>query len=200
MTTMTDDMDDASGKGPFKGWHFLVILLGIFGVVFTVNGVFLYSAITSFPGEDVRKSYTQGIDFNSTLASRASQEAMGWNISAGLADASAETLTVEITDSSANPVAGLILTANIRHPANEKLDRLVELQQSAPGIYAASLQGFEPGFRDVQILGRWQDSGPSILEAHKRIEIPGACDINIPDDAVATLTEARVRAGHCDER
>lgn len=200
MSTMTHHADDTDGKGPFKGWHFLVILLAVFGVVFTVNGIFLYNAITSFPGEDVRKSYTQGIEYNDRLAARARQEAQGWSISAGLVETSADTLQVEIADSTGNPVAGLILEGKLRHPANVKLDETVTFDQTAPGIYTANLEGIAPGNRDVLILGRWQAEGPGVLEARKAIEIPGACDVDIPEDAMATLTEARVRAYHCDER
>ena len=69
-----------------KGWHVLLIMLGFFGVMFAVNGVFLYHAITSFPGEDVKKSYVQGLNYNQTLSARASQADLGWRAEAGLRD------------------------------------------------------------------------------------------------------------------
>ena len=59
------------GTFELKGWHVLLILMAFFGVMFSVNGVFLYHAITSFPGEDVKKSYVQGLNYNDTLAVRA---------------------------------------------------------------------------------------------------------------------------------
>ena len=76
-----------SGTGrELKGWHVLLIMLAFFGVMFSGNGVFLFHAITSFPGEDVKKSYVQGLSFNDTLADRAAQAELGWLAEAGLVD------------------------------------------------------------------------------------------------------------------
>ena len=47
-----------------KGWHVLLMLVGFFGFMFVVNGIFLWAAITSFPGEDEQKSYMQGLHYN----------------------------------------------------------------------------------------------------------------------------------------
>jgi|GEM_PF-168260 len=199
MSTMMNDDRETDGKGPFKGWHFLLIILGFFSVVFTVNGIFLFNAIKSYPGEDVRKSYTQGIEYNETLAARATQESRGWNVGAGLTGELGESLTVEISDRNGNPVAGLILEAAIRHPANVSEDRKVELSSDVPGVYTADLSDFTPGFRNVLISGRWQANAEPIMEARKEIEIPGACDMAIPEDAPPTLKRARTRKHDCDD-
>jgi nitrogen fixation protein FixH len=200
MSTMMQDDRETDGKGPFKGWHFGLIILGFFTVVFTVNGIFLFNAIKSFPGEDVRKSYTQGLDYNDTLAARASQESRGWSVGAGLTGDLGEGLSVEVTDRNGNPVAGLIVEADIRHPANVSEDRKVNLTSDVPGVYTADLSDFTPGFRNVVITGRWQANAEPVMEARKAIEIPGACDMVIPEDAPPTLKQARKRKHDCDDR
>ena len=62
MTDQTMMADETAPRGKLTGWHVLWIMLGFFGLMFTVNGIFLYHAITSFPGEDVKKSYLQGLE------------------------------------------------------------------------------------------------------------------------------------------
>ena len=37
-----------STKGQLKGWHALLWFLGFFGCMFVVNGIFLWTAITTF--------------------------------------------------------------------------------------------------------------------------------------------------------
>jgi nitrogen fixation protein FixH len=199
MSAMMHDERETDGKGPFKGWHFGLIILAFFGVVFTVNGIFLFNAIKSYPGEDVRKSYTQGLEYNETLAARASQEARGWAVAAGLSGELGGALSVKIEDRNGNPVAGLILEAELRHPANVREDRSVGFERAAPGLYTARLDDVPPGFRNVVITGRWQAGAEPVMEARKEIEIPGACDMVIPEDAPPTLKRARQRKHDCDD-
>ena len=72
------------GKGQLKAWHALVWFLGFFGFMFAVNGIFLWTAITTFPGEDVEKSYLTGLDYNQEIARRERQTEEGWNAEIGL--------------------------------------------------------------------------------------------------------------------
>ena len=44
--------DAVKTKGELKGWHVLLIILGMFGVVFAVNGYMIYKAITTLSGEE----------------------------------------------------------------------------------------------------------------------------------------------------
>ena len=76
MTDHALSADPSSKSGKLTGWHVFWIMLGFFGLMFTVNGIFLYHAITSFPGEDVKKSYLQGLDYNSTLDAKGSDGAL----------------------------------------------------------------------------------------------------------------------------
>lgn len=117
-----------------KGWHVLIMLLAFFGVMFAVNGVFLYHAITSFPGEDVKKSYVQGLNYNDTLAVRAQQAELGWRAEAGLKDS---TLVFRLQDAQEEPLSNLAVVAEIRHLATENADQVVTLQAQAQGEYLA---------------------------------------------------------------
>ncbi|MEO1305623.1 MAG: FixH family protein, partial [Pseudomonadota bacterium] len=95
MTAPQSQTLSAPSEKTLKGWHVLLIMLGFFGIMFAVNGVFLYHAITSFPGEDIKKSYVQGLNYNDTLAVRAAQAELGWQAEAGLED---QTLVFRLFD------------------------------------------------------------------------------------------------------
>lgn len=127
---MNSKPEDA-GKS-LKGWHVLLIMLSFFGVIFAVNGVFLYHAITSFPGEDVKKSYVQGLNYNTTLATRAAQAELGWTAEAGLRD---QTLIFRLSDAEGRPISSVTVVGEIRRRATQGADRGVSFQSAGAGEY-----------------------------------------------------------------
>ena len=42
------------------GRHVIIILLSVFGVVFAVNGLFAYYAVSGFPGVETKDAYRGG--------------------------------------------------------------------------------------------------------------------------------------------
>ena len=138
-----------STKGQLKGWHALLWFLGFFGFMFAVNGIFLWTAITTFPGEDTEKSYAVGLDYNQEIARRALQAEAGWGAEIGLTG-SVPQLRVRLTQANgeALPVSGTNL--QFRHPADRALDRVVELTAVGGGEYTASLESLAPGTWTVQ--------------------------------------------------
>lgn len=160
--------DDAK----LKGWHVLLIMLAFFGVMFAVNGVFLYSAITSFPGEDVEKSYAQGLDYNSAIAARKAQENLGWTVRAGLAGSDETSVAVEIETADGDRVRGLDVTAVLRRPATNEGDiALLLIRDRASGRYAAELpHSLQSGQWDM-IIKAVRPSDGAEVEARKAIHI-----------------------------
>lgn len=138
------------GKGQLKGWHALLWFIGFFGFMFVVNGIFLWAAISSFPGEDVEKSYLTGLDYNQELARRAHQQEAGWMAEIGFTP-SAEGLTLNTrllkADGSALPV--FATTTLLRHPSDRALDRAVDLIPAGGGEYSAPAGTLTPGLWTV---------------------------------------------------
>jgi len=126
--------DFATSEKKLKGWHVLLIMLGFFGVIFAVNGVFLYHAITSFPGEDVKKSYVQGINYNRTLAARAAQAELGWRAEAGLQD---DTIVFRLTDADAQPLSNYTVIGELRRLAMQDADQVLAFRAAPSGEYFA---------------------------------------------------------------
>nr|WP_070958566.1 FixH family protein [Hyphomonas sp. Mor2] len=131
----------ASGK-ELKGWHVLLIMLGFFGVMFAVNGVFLYHAITSFPGEDVKKSYVQGLNYNDTLAARAAQAELGWTAEAGLQDGE---LIFRLHDAAGAPLSNYTVIGELRRMATRDADQAIIYSARANGEYVADAGALAPG-------------------------------------------------------
>ena len=160
----------APREGQLKGWHVLLIMLAFFGVMFTVNGFFLYSAITSFPGEDVEKSYLQGVHYNDTLEARRAQAELGWTVRAGLSGA--DRVAVQVTDADETPVTGLAVSAKLRRLATGAEDVTVELTAAGqPGYYAADLPEITSGQWELIVTATGGSSDVS-LEARKDVRVP----------------------------
>ena len=125
-----------------KGWHVLLIMLGFFGVMFAVNGVFLYHAITSFPGEDVKKSYVQGLNYNDTLAERAAHAELGWTAEAGV---QGENLVFRLRDADGAPLSNYTVIGEVRRLATRDADHAVIYEARPDGDYVAPAADLGPG-------------------------------------------------------
>ncbi len=94
----------------FTGRHMLIVTVSFFTIVIGVNLFMAYSAISTFPGLEVKNGYIASQQFN---ARRAEQEALGWQIDADLENGY---VTLSITDASGTPVQVSSLEAPIGRP------------------------------------------------------------------------------------
>ncbi len=137
-------MTSKTEQSQLKGWHVLIWLTGFFGLMFAVNGVFLYQAITSFPGEDTPKSYLQGLEYNRILNERAAQAELGWTAQVGVLN---EELVLRLVDRDGNPVSYRPVELELSRLATTAADTTLTLDAVAPGEYRTDVSGL--------ISGRW---------------------------------------------
>ncbi|MGJ3232781.1 MAG: FixH family protein [Oceanicaulis sp.] len=137
-----NDVHEGESKFRLKGWHVLAGMVAFFGVIFTVNAIFITVALDTFPGEETRRSYVQGLAYNDVLAEREAQAALGWTAAANLTPTQ---VLVAVEDADGAPVANLALTGVLQHPANMQLDRTLAFEELRPGVYAADAQGLAEG-------------------------------------------------------
>jgi len=76
---MTKDHDAKGFR--MTGPKVLAIMLGAFGTIIAVNLTLAYSAVSTFPGLEVKNSYVASQNFNEELAA---QQALGWTVEADL--------------------------------------------------------------------------------------------------------------------
>lgn len=153
----------------WTGWHTIWALVATFGVVFAVNGYFIFQAERTYPGEDVHHPYLQGIDYNQTLKARARQKALGWSATIGgmLAPDGTATITVTLKDKAGKPVTGEALKGLLRHPMDEELDQPIALREVTAGTYVGQVGHVRAGSWYVVVTRRTHKEAP--FEAVRRL-------------------------------
>ena len=152
------------------GRHVLLMLLAFFGVTIAVNAYFTTMAVTSFRGEDVKRSYRQGLDYNATLEAREQQAALGWSASVNTKahrDGS-RNLLVRIDDASGAALSGLSLSGHLRHPTDTFKDIDVTFEPLGSGIYRAEL-GDASGYYELKATA---DNGTSRFHFKHALKLP----------------------------
>lgn len=146
-------MRTVTGEKQLTGRHVLMMLCGFFGLMFIVNGLFVYFALGSFSGVTDPNAYMRGLAYNEEIDHQAQQLARGWKVSL-LFDAEAEhkgRLTLEIKDASGDALAGLNVDATLRRPVIDAGDRKLTLTFNG-SAYVADYDFPEPGQWDISIL------------------------------------------------
>lgn len=129
-----------------RGWHVLAAMLTFFGIVIAVNIAFTLMALRSFPGEDVRRSYVQGVNYNDTLAERRTQAAQGWRATVELTQrASGAQLVLTLVDAQSEAINGAEITGGLQWPTDARRDRALSFTAAGYGRYVADLDNLPPG-------------------------------------------------------
>jgi nitrogen fixation protein FixH len=131
------------GGQPLTGRHVLAGILGFFGVIFAVNGIFLYHALSTHNGAERVGAYERGLRYNDTLAEERAQVALGWS---HRMTANASRIDLHMTGQAGNPVRGLEIDGRVGRPAASRFDRAVTFTETAPGHYTARVDLAEGGW------------------------------------------------------
>ena len=132
------------------GRHVLLGLIAFFGVVFAVNGVLVRAAISTFGGVETASSYKAGLQFEHEVAVAERQDALHLQVSGTLRRAGAGQAVLDLTarDARGAPLAGLSADARLAHPADERLDRVIEVRSVAAGVFHGQAAA-QPGQWDL---------------------------------------------------
>ncbi|MGF1456167.1 MAG: FixH family protein [Alphaproteobacteria bacterium] len=160
----------AADQGPFKAWHFWTIMGALFAVVFIVNGLFVYFALTSWTGVEEQQAYERGLAYNEALARAEHQKALGWT-----ADVTVDRLAGEdrvrlsLTGPGAAALTGARVEGTLRRPTQAELDRTVTLEEAGPGVYQTLVDLPARGVWDLRLHVH---QGEDTLELRERIILP----------------------------
>jgi nitrogen fixation protein FixH len=132
------------------GRHVLLLLLGFFGTVFAVNGVLVRAAVSTFGGVETASSYKAGLQFAHEVAVAERQNALHWQVSGKLTRDGTGQAVLDVTarDAHGAPLAGLTADARLAHPADERLDRAIEVRAVAAGVFHGQAAA-QPGQWDL---------------------------------------------------
>lgn len=154
------------------GRHVLAIVLGFFLTVIAANTIFITLAVKSFPGEQEKKSYLQGLAYNDRIKARAEQDALGWTVEiarARLNNGEAE-IDLYFTSASAMPISTLKIEGVIGRPADDGDDHGLEFLAVEPGRYRAVLKGLAPGAWRLAAIAHSERGETFVLEKRLVLE------------------------------
>lgn len=126
---------------PFTGQKMLATVLGFFAVIIAANLTMAWFAVTGFRGVVVESGYVASQDFNVATARLAEQTARGWRL-----DLTAEAghPALRLTDAAGAPLVGLAIAAIAERPGDQRLDQVLHMTETAPGLYWAA-ESLTPG-------------------------------------------------------
>lgn len=129
-------MSEDGATRRWTGWTILLTLLVFFGVVFAINGLMIYEAISTMTGVDTDSAYQAGRRFEQEVAAAKAQVARNWQVDAKLTPAGAgQTLDISARDAAGVPIAGLDASVTFERPVDRRFDRDVDLRESEPGRF-----------------------------------------------------------------
>jgi nitrogen fixation protein FixH len=121
-----------------------------FLITIAVNGVLIYTSVSSFSGLETDSAYERGVHYNQALTLAAANAETGWHAEPKVSDAgnNARKLEITIIDRTGAPVTELQVKAFLVRPTNAGMDDAVVLTDLGNGRYAAD---FTP-----KALGNWE--------------------------------------------
>lgn len=141
--------------GELRGMHVLAGMLAFFGAIITINVAFCVIAIRTFPGEDEKRSYMQGLHYNRKLADREAQAALGWRASAALESGlGGGRVHVRFVDKAGRPLNGLLVSGNLRRPSTAHEDKALAFVATGDGGYEADAGALADGVWLLQAAAR----------------------------------------------
>jgi nitrogen fixation protein FixH len=136
----------ARGATQIRGAHVLAAMLCFFAAVIAINVAFAVAAVRSFPGEDVRRSYLQGLNFNDTLAQRRAQAAIGWSVRSELIETrQGPAVHLRLRDAEGRAIRDASVEGALRWPTDARLDRSLAFEPRGDGVYVARLAQLRAG-------------------------------------------------------
>ncbi len=130
-----------------NGWMVLLYLFGFFGVIFAVNGVMIYEALSTLSGLDTDSAYQAGRMFEHEVTMAKAQEARHWHVDASVKPlGDGARVDIVARDASGAPIGSLEAAAVLERPTDRRLDRTVTVAEEETGHVHGSV--------DV-ISGQW---------------------------------------------
>ena len=146
---MSPDATRIARRSRWIPWAFI----GFFAGVAAVQAVMIYFALESFSGLATDSPYERGLEYNKTLAAKAAETALGWQVETRFVEGAnppagrAGKLELELRDRDGRPITGASIAATLRRPLGAAVTLELALQSAAPGLYRAPAE--------LPLAGQW---------------------------------------------
>lgn len=128
------------------GRKVLFAMLAFFGVIFTVNGVFLYFALNTWPGLTSDKAYVEGLDYNQVLEAAERQNVVGWQSAVTITpNESGSLVTLTLLDAAGDALTKQGPILNITRPVGQPEPIAIAAHETSPGVYESRMPTLEAG-------------------------------------------------------
>lgn len=171
MTSMNvtgkSDMGSAQtlAKGPRPSdkwipWYFVAFFVGLA----VVNVIFIYIATSTHSGVVTENAYSEGLNYNETIAAAEAQKNLGWSSDIFV---EGQDIKLQISDGDTG-LRGASVVAWFTNPTRSDADFSVILQQTDIGLYEAKIPEGVLGQWDIRMQIEWQQIQ---YQTNKRIVI-----------------------------
>jgi nitrogen fixation protein FixH len=138
-----------STRGKMTGGKVLAVFVSAFGVIISVNLVMAYSAVSTFPGLEVRNSYVASQGFNDRLTA---QRSLGWDVQVGVTEGQ---LRVVFTDPDGSPANVATMDATLGRATHTRDDLSPEFAYEG-GTFTAPVS-IAPGNWNLRLVATAPD-------------------------------------------
>lgn len=150
------------------GRHVIIILLSVFGVVFAVNGLFAYYAVSGFPGLETTDAYRKGLAFNQQIEKAETLKSLGWSVT--VTRDNPEAIRLRFQERDGAPLEVSDVAATLFHPTTESQDKTLEFSALSTGLVQAALDPSDKGKRELRITALAPDGRPIAFRRELWIE------------------------------
>ena len=135
---------------PLTGKKVLACFAGFFLVIFGVNIIMSYFAVSTFSGVETEDAYRKGRDYNSVLEIARAQRDLGWQLNVEVAPPVEGQVLIEarLQDDKGAPVGGKKLAALFFRPTHKGIDKSLSLIETVEANYV--------GMIELPAEGQWE--------------------------------------------
>jgi nitrogen fixation protein FixH len=150
------------------GRFVLVAMIAFFGVIFSANLIMARFAVSTFGGVETESSYKAGLAFKAEEEAAKAQADRNWAVDAAVKAVSPGVTRVEISPRNAAgaPQAGLTLALQLLHPTDARLDHIIAVEETAPGVYSGTTEA-APGQWELRLA--FSKEGERLFRSTSRV-------------------------------
>jgi nitrogen fixation protein FixH len=152
---------------PFTGRSMLIAMTTFFGIVFAVNGYFMFAALKTYSGVVSVEPYRKGLAYNDRIDASERQALRGWTDTVTLERDGR--LSLNILDRDQAHVHELLISATISRPSTTKFDRGILLTEQSDGTYAAAVGELEAGNWILTLEARAGNTDEPVYRSRRRL-------------------------------
>jgi nitrogen fixation protein FixH len=118
----------------------LGLMIAFFAVIIGVNAFMAHEALSTFRGVDTDSAYRAGQLYEHDVVMAEAQDAQRWQVEAKVTPAADGKALLDIAarDASGAPLTGMTASIVFARPTDRRLDRIVAVDEDAPGHFRGS--------------------------------------------------------------